>query len=198
MRRRRRRWSRSLAKLAIGLRKDWVTKLQVFKFQTGSAHHLVFLYLGSLVGLPTWRGEVLSNCWLVGMLGVPFEAYLMENWNCRLMKAQAVGDTSSLDFMRGRRVFEINPEHPIIKNLNVWSLIWNILSILHKYMTCKHDVNLNLFWWLMQAACKSGPDDEEALRAIDLLYDTALISSGFTVSLIIPLLNSNALMFWLQ
>ncbi|XP_010657447.1 heat shock protein 90-6, mitochondrial isoform X1 [Vitis vinifera] len=66
----------------------------------------------------------------------------------RLMKAQAVGDTSSLDFMRGRRVFEINPEHPIIKNLN--------------------------------AACKSGPDDEEALRAIDLLYDTALISSGFT------------------
>ncbi|KAF8391665.1 hypothetical protein HHK36_023972 [Tetracentron sinense] len=66
----------------------------------------------------------------------------------RLMKAQTVGDTSSLDYMRGRRVFEINPNHPIIKNLN--------------------------------AACNSGPDDEDALRAIDLLYDTALISSGFT------------------
>ncbi|GFZ05252.1 similar to HEAT SHOCK PROTEIN 89.1 [Actinidia rufa] len=66
----------------------------------------------------------------------------------RLMKAQTVGDTSSLEFMRGRRVFEINPQHPIIKTLN--------------------------------AASKSSPNDEEALRAIDLLYDTALISSGFT------------------
>ncbi|MFS7921835.1 putative Heat shock protein Hsp90 family [Helianthus anomalus] len=66
----------------------------------------------------------------------------------RLMKAQTVGDSSSLDFMRSRRVFEINPEHPIIQTLN--------------------------------AACKSNGEDEEALRAIDLLYDTALISSGFT------------------
>ncbi|KAK9283656.1 hypothetical protein L1049_011906 [Liquidambar formosana] len=66
----------------------------------------------------------------------------------RLMKAQTVGDTSSLEYMRGRRVFEINPEHPIIKNLN--------------------------------AACQSSQDDDDALRAIDLLYDTALVSSGFT------------------
>lgn len=66
----------------------------------------------------------------------------------RLMKAQTVGDSSSLDFMRSRRVFEINPEHPIIQTLS--------------------------------AACKNHGDDEEALRAIDLLYDTALISSGFT------------------
>ncbi|ERN10631.1 heat shock protein 90-6, mitochondrial [Amborella trichopoda] len=66
----------------------------------------------------------------------------------RLMKAQTLGDTSSLEYMRGRRVFEINPEHPIIKDLN--------------------------------AACSSNPDSTDALRAIDLLYDTALISSGFT------------------
>ncbi|CAK9133364.1 unnamed protein product [Ilex paraguariensis] len=66
----------------------------------------------------------------------------------RLMKAQTVGDTSSLEFMRSRRVFEINPDHPIINTLN--------------------------------AACKSSPNDEEALRAVDLLYDTALMSSGFT------------------
>lgn len=38
---------------------------------------------------------------------------------CRLMKAQALGDTSSLEFMRGRRILEINPDHPIIKDLNV-------------------------------------------------------------------------------
>ncbi|CAD5186544.1 unnamed protein product [Musa acuminata subsp. malaccensis] len=66
----------------------------------------------------------------------------------RLMKAQTLGDSSSLEFMRGRRVFEINPEHPIIKDLNV--------------------------------ACRSHPDDPEAQKAVDLLYNTALISSGFT------------------
>ncbi|XP_024185377.1 heat shock protein 90-6, mitochondrial [Rosa chinensis] len=66
----------------------------------------------------------------------------------RLMKAQTVGDTSSLEYMRGRRVFEINPEHPIIQNLN--------------------------------AASRVNPDDADAMRAIDLLYDAALVSSGFT------------------
>lgn len=35
---------------------------------------------------------------------------------------------------------------------------------------------------LLQAACKSNPNDEEALRAVDLLYDTAVVASGFTVS----------------
>ncbi|KAJ9140616.1 hypothetical protein P3X46_031244 [Hevea brasiliensis] len=66
----------------------------------------------------------------------------------RLMKAQALGDTSSLEFMRGRRILEINPDHPIIKDLN--------------------------------AACKNVPDSSDAKRAVDLLYDTALISSGFS------------------
>ncbi|PON76757.1 Heat shock protein Hsp90 family [Trema orientale] len=66
----------------------------------------------------------------------------------RLMKAQALGDSSSLEFMRGRRILEINPDHPIVKDLN--------------------------------AACKNAPDSSDAKRAVDLLYDTALISSGFT------------------
>ncbi|KAJ1702401.1 hypothetical protein LUZ63_002180 [Rhynchospora breviuscula] len=66
----------------------------------------------------------------------------------RLMKAQTLGDTSSLEFMRGRRIFEINPDHPIIKDLN--------------------------------AACKNDPDSTEAKRAVDLLYETALVSSGYT------------------
>ncbi|KAL9243979.1 hypothetical protein vseg_017804 [Gypsophila vaccaria] len=66
----------------------------------------------------------------------------------RLMKSQHAGDTSALDFMKSRRVLEINPDHPIIKSL--------------------------------QAASKCGSNDEEALRAIDLLYDAALVSSGYT------------------
>ncbi|KAM3269337.1 heat shock protein 90-5, chloroplastic [Capsicum chacoense] len=66
----------------------------------------------------------------------------------RLMRAQTLGDTSTLEFMRGRRILEINPDHPIIKDLN--------------------------------AACKNSPDSSDARRAVELLYDTALISSGFT------------------
>ncbi|KAL8549290.1 hypothetical protein ACS0TY_008224 [Phlomoides rotata] len=66
----------------------------------------------------------------------------------RLMRAQTLGDTSSLEFMRGRRILEINPDHPIVKDLN--------------------------------AACKNAPESTDAKRAVELLYDTALISSGFT------------------
>ncbi|CAD6224546.1 unnamed protein product [Miscanthus lutarioriparius] len=66
----------------------------------------------------------------------------------RLMKAQTLGDTSSLEFMRGRRIFEINPDHPIIKDLS--------------------------------AACKIEPESTEAKRAVELLYEAALISSGYT------------------
>ncbi|XP_016476166.1 heat shock protein 90-5, chloroplastic [Nicotiana tabacum] len=66
----------------------------------------------------------------------------------RLMKAQTLGDTSAMEFMRGRRILEVNPDHPIIKDLN--------------------------------AACKNAPDSSDAKRAVELLYDTALISSGFT------------------
>ncbi|CAN4121995.1 unnamed protein product [Withania somnifera] len=66
----------------------------------------------------------------------------------RLMRAQTLGDTSTLEFMRGRRILEVNPDHPIIKDLN--------------------------------AACKNSPDSSDAKRAVELLYDTALISSGFT------------------
>ncbi|KAJ8426787.1 hypothetical protein Cgig2_007842 [Carnegiea gigantea] len=65
----------------------------------------------------------------------------------RLMKAQTLGDTASLEFMRGRRILEINPDHPIVKDL------------------C--------------AARKNAPDSADAKRAVDLLYETALISSGF-------------------
>ncbi|KAL8035339.1 hypothetical protein ABFX02_12G091100 [Erythranthe guttata] len=66
----------------------------------------------------------------------------------RLMKAQTLGDTTSLEFMRGRRILEINTDHPIVKDLN--------------------------------AACKNEPESTDAKRAVELLYDTALISSGFT------------------
>lgn len=49
----------------------------------------------------------------------------------RLMKAQALGDTSSLEFMRGRRILEINPDHPIIKDLNVSYSNSEVVSFSH-------------------------------------------------------------------
>ncbi|KAL9251299.1 Heat shock protein 90-6, mitochondrial-like protein [Drosera capensis] len=66
----------------------------------------------------------------------------------RLMKAQQV-DTMTFDFMKGRRVLEINPDHPVIRSLNV--------------------------------ACIHSPDDQESLQAIDLLFDAAMVTSGFTL-----------------
>lgn len=45
---------------------------------------------------------------------------------------------------------------------------------------CFH--GLMLYFVVMQVACRSHPDDPEAQKAVDLLYNTALISSGFTVS----------------
>ncbi|MCO5602604.1 hypothetical protein L7F22_056738 [Adiantum nelumboides] len=57
----------------------------------------------------------------------------------RIMKAQTLGDESTMDFMRGRRVLEINPDHPIIKDLNVAckdsprsSKVHNIVNLLHE------------------------------------------------------------------
>ncbi|GAB2223868.1 hypothetical protein Droror1_Dr00004612 [Drosera rotundifolia] len=41
----------------------------------------------------------------------------------RLMKAQTLGDQTTLEFMRGRRILEINPDHPIVKELNGSSVL---------------------------------------------------------------------------
>lgn len=50
------------------------------------------------------------------------------------MKAQALGDTSSLEFMRGRRILEINPDHPIVKDLNVRPLHLTLYIIFSSWM----------------------------------------------------------------
>lgn len=34
----------------------------------------------------------------------------------------------------------------------------------------------------MQVACRNNPEDPEALKVLDVLFETAMISSGFTVS----------------
>lgn len=62
------------------------------------------------------------------------------------------------------------------------------MKILFKYLSsfqvcnvvCAPDIVLPFM--LLQAACKNEPESTDAKRAVELLYDTALISSGFTVS----------------
>ena len=51
------------------------------------------------------------------------------------------------------------------------------------YYLSKKIIIIISFNIILQAACKSNPNDEDAQKAIDLLYDAALVSSGFTVSI---------------
>ena len=71
----------------------------------------------------------------------------------KLMKAQAMGDTRAMEYMRGKRILELNPKHEIILSL--------------------------------KAACDgsstSKPSDSNASTMVSLMYETALLTSGFAL-----------------
>jgi len=69
----------------------------------------------------------------------------------RIMKAQALNDTNSMSYMMSKKNLEINPQHPIIKNLK---------ERLSGEDESSHKIATNL---------------------IHLIYETSLINSGFTL-----------------
>jgi heat shock protein beta len=74
----------------------------------------------------------------------------------RVMKAQALGDAGAAEYMKGKKTLELNPAHPVVRGL--------------------------------AAAVVAAPEaadppaaTEAARAAVELLYDAALVTSGFAV-----------------
>lgn len=66
----------------------------------------------------------------------------------RIMKAQAMGDSRAMEFMKGQKILEINPSSGVVRNV---------------------------------ASLVEAGEKDSAGELIDLMYETALFTSGFTV-----------------
>lgn len=48
----------------------------------------------------------------------------------RIMRSQAMGDSRAMDYMRGRKILEINPQHEIVRGIKVGNTHWSVCRIL--------------------------------------------------------------------
>lgn len=109
------------------------------------------------------------------------------------MKAQSFGDESkAFSNLLRRRTLEINPHHQIIKDLNVSCVVSLQISLLKiLYIQVFPQVILNtvvslmylFMYWCLQSMFNDDTSSTEAEKLADLLFETANLSSGFTVSL---------------
>lgn len=96
----------------------------------------------------------------------------------RIMQSQTLSDASKQAYMRGKRVLEVNPRHPIIKELRervvknpeVHSrLLEHFLR--HLFPQLKWGLSVNTICFTFQ--------DEGVKHTAQLMYQTALFESGF-------------------
>ncbi|GJR10343.1 heat shock protein 90-5, chloroplastic [Tanacetum coccineum] len=96
-------------------------------------------------------------------LGDTDEANERENQQ-ELMRAQTLGDTSTLEFMRERRIMEVNPDHPIIKDLNIKSYYGISRNLLVKFKDDTIDETpilkclVQRLWWIEDSRIWADPD----------------------------------------
>lgn len=67
----------------------------------------------------------------------------------RIMRAQAMGDAKAMEFMRGKKILEVNPDHAVIRDLS--------------------------------ERVQANPSDADASLRAEVLYETALLTSGFQI-----------------
>lgn len=67
----------------------------------------------------------------------------------KIMKAQAMGDSNAMEYMKGRKIMEINADSPIIKDI--------------------------------KSRIANNKNDPQATEVVSLMYDTALLTSGFPI-----------------
>lgn len=118
----------------------------------------------------------------------------------RIMQAQTLADPSKQAYMRGKRILEINPKHPIIKDLQQkvalssevsvykWTcfLCWLLFELVPCRL-CISPLSLCLAVCGFDFTCSCGltdqrlliVQDESAKQAAKLVYETALLESGF-------------------
>ena len=95
----------------------------------------------------------------------------------RIMQSQTLSDAKKQAYMRGKRVLEINPRHPIIKELKD-----RFASDQEVKQTLDSSKLFSVYWfksvWLRQKFYQ----DKSVKETAQLMYQTALIESGFILN----------------
>lgn len=93
----------------------------------------------------------------------------------RIMQSQTLSDAKKQAYMRGKRVLEINPRHPIIKELRERVATDAEVTIFtHTMASTETLIVLNMWFTFLQ--------DESVKQTAQLIYQTALMESGFITS----------------